>query len=224
MVWENSRLELAVHEPIPDGHYELVHFWGWPREEQSWSWDCPPGTPLEVKVYSSYPRVRLELNGVLVGEQDIHEADKFTARFSVPYQPGELKAYGLENGAARESKRLVTAGPVARIALLPESESLPAGRGQIGYLKVVALDSAGRHVPNASLPVEIRVSGAGELLAAGNGSVYAEGSLQSGKFRLYRGRGLVIVRSNGEPGEIRVEARWGEGPAESSQQTIVCQD
>ncbi|GAB4488302.1 MAG: glycoside hydrolase family 2 TIM barrel-domain containing protein [Anaerolineales bacterium] len=211
VVWENSRLELAVHEPIPDGHYELVHFWGWPREEQSWNWDCPPGTPLEVKVYSSYPRVRLELNGVLIGEQDIHEADKFTARFSVPYQPGELKAYGLENGAARESKSLVTAGPVERIALQPESERLPAGRGQIGYLKVVALDSAGRHVPNASLPVEIRVSGAGELLAAGNGSVFAEGSLQSGKFRLYRGRGLAIVRSNGQTGEIQVEARWGEG-------------
>ncbi len=221
VVWENSRLELAVHEPIPDGHYELVHFWGWPREEQSWNWDCPPGTPLEVKVYSSYPQVRLELNGAVVGEQNMTETDKFIARFNVPYQPGVLRAYGLENGEAREVKTLETTGPVERVVLLPESETIPAGRGQIGYVRVIALDGAGRPVPNASLPVQVRVGGVGELLAAGNGSVFAEGSLQSGKFRLYRGRGLVIVRSKGQPGEIHIETRWDENGITNVRLTAV---
>jgi len=223
VVWGNSRLELAVHEPIPAGHYEKIHAWGWPREEQSWNWDCPPGTPLEVKIYSSYPKVRLELNGAPVGEQEITEADKFTAKFSVPYQPGELKAYGLEDGEALESKSLVTAGPAQQIALQPESETIPAGRGQIAYIKVVALDEQGRLVPNADLPVTVRVTGAGELLAAGNGSVFAQSSLQSGNFRLHRGRGQVILRSSGQPGEIRVEARWGENPFQQSRHVIFSQ-
>ena len=211
VVWENSRLELAVHEPIPEGHYELIHFWGWPREEQHWNWDCPPGTPLEAKVYSSYPRVRLELNGQIIGEQDISEEDKFTARFSVPYQPGVLRAYGLENGEARESKTLETTGVVTHLRLQPECGHLTAGRSEIVYVRVSAHDAAGRLVPTADLPVRARVNGAGELLAAGNGSVFAEGSLQSGSFRLYRGRGLVIVRSSGQSGAICLEARWGEG-------------
>lgn len=210
VVWENSRLEIAVHEPIPAGHYELIHFWGWPREAQSWNWDCPPGALLEVKVYSSYPRVRLELNGQVIGEQDIAEADKFTARFSVPYQPGVLRAYGLENGEARATRALETTGEVAHLRLQPECAFLTAGRGEIAFVQVSACDAQGRLVPTADLPVEIHVRGAGELLAAGNGSPLAQGSLQSGKFRLHGGRGLVIVRSSDEPGTIQVEACWGE--------------
>ncbi len=206
VVWDQSRLEMAVHEPAPQGMHEVVFFWGWPQECQSWNWSGNEGKPLEVSVYSSYPTVRLELNGKSLGEKEILPSDAFTARFTVPYQSGELKASGISGGQVRETKILQTSGPVAAIVLKPERSRIMADRGEIAYVDVVAVDAGGNLVPDASLPVTVQVSGEGSLLAAGNASPLAEGSLQDNAFTLFRGRGMVIVRSTGKTGNISIEA------------------
>ena len=37
VVWGDSKLEMAVHEPAPEeGARERVSYWGWPQEHQSW--------------------------------------------------------------------------------------------------------------------------------------------------------------------------------------------
>ena len=51
----------------------------------------------------------------------------------------------------------------------------------------------------------VSVKGPAKLLAAGNASPRHQGSFTDDEFQLFRGRGLVIIRSTGEPGEITVE-------------------
>lgn len=95
VIWENSNLEMVVHAPIPDGKREIVSQWGWPNEWQSWNWSGNEGKILDVRVFSNYPLIRLELNGKIVGEKNVSDATKLITTFQVAYEPGTLKAIGM---------------------------------------------------------------------------------------------------------------------------------
>jgi len=205
VLWGESDLELAVHEPVPAGMHEVVFYWGWPREHQSWNWKGYEGNILSVNVYSSCPEVRLELNGRDLGRREIDTAT-LTATCQVPYEPGELKAIGIKDGMEVESKVLRTAGNPSRLVLSPERTDFAAGRGEIEFLKITITDAEGLWIPLDSSLVRVTVSGEAELIAAGSAGVLAEGSLQDEELRLYNGRGLAVIRSTGRTGMIRVTA------------------
>ncbi len=222
VVWGQSHLELSVHEPIPAGMHEIVFYWGWPREYQCWNWHGHEGEPLWVSVYSSYPQVRLELNGRVIGQKNISDPaepqqpfltsgnlkgiSQFRAYFQVPYEPGELKAVGIKDGQEMESRTLATTGPAFALRLQPEEPIIKACKGDIGYVAVAMVDAQGRVIPTDSSQVKINVSGEGRLIGAGNASPLVSGSFQDDEMNLYRGRGLVIVRSTGKKGKITIVA------------------
>ena len=103
----------------PSGYYGEVKEtqWSvWPTWE-SWTWPGHEGKDIQVEVYSRYPAVRLYLNNRLIGEQPTTRHEEFKAVFTLPYQPGELRAVGVENGKETDPQRLETAGKPARIRL-----------------------------------------------------------------------------------------------------------
>ena len=51
---------------------------------------------IEVEIYSRYPKVRLYLNDKLIGEQFTGQEQQFKAVFPISYEPGILKAVGVE--------------------------------------------------------------------------------------------------------------------------------
>jgi len=206
VVWDNSRLELAVHAPVPEGKKERVSGWGWPDEYQSWNWAGQEGKPLQVSVYSSYPLVRLELNGKLIGEQALKADSGITARFTVPYEPGTLAAAGLIDGKEVERKVLSTSGAPSGIRPVAEEQEIKAGREVITYIHVIVTDEAGNLVPDAAVPVAISISGPAELLAAGNAAPDQMESLKDPYFKTFRGKALVILRSDGGDGTIGIKA------------------
>jgi beta-galactosidase len=211
VVWRESHLEILVHEPKPAGRSEITSQWGWPREEPHWNWSSAEGDSLDVNVYTSYPRVELYLNGKSVGKTLIDPSKGITAAFRVSYQPGELKAVARGRDGDPESKSLFTTGSVSRLHLAAGQTTLRASHQEIVFIHVTAIDHKNRLVPNAALPVRVAVKGQGTLLAAGNGSPYLEGSIQDNEFHLYRGQGLIILRSNGEPGNITLSASSENG-------------
>lgn len=216
VVWGESRLEMLVQRPMEEGFTEITSFWGWPEEMKSWTWPGSDNKKMKVRVYSSYPKVRLELNGNTIGEKVIRSKDKYIAEFSVPYQPGTLKAIGLSGDSILESQILRTAGALKNINLVPESNELRADRNSLIYIQVEARDETGTLLPDASTSLTVEVSGAAELLAAGNASPTLQGSFRDASFELFRGRGLIIIRSTGTHGEAHVKvsgeeviAEWG---------------
>ena len=106
IVFHDSKIEMLVHPPIPDGKKEHVSYWGWPDEKHSWNWSGFENKPLEVRVFSRCDEVELYLNGKLVEKKKISNElkTKYTTSFQVPYQPGILKAVAIQNGRSEERR------------------------------------------------------------------------------------------------------------------------
>ncbi|MDP3644227.1 MAG: glycoside hydrolase family 2 TIM barrel-domain containing protein [Bacteroidota bacterium] len=206
VVWKIKNLEMAVHAPIPSGMKEIVSFWGWPDEQQSWNWAGDEGQKLQVNVYSNYPEVRLELNGKAIATKPVSAETKLTATFEVPYEAGELKAIALKDGKEVETKVLKTTGKPSKIRLTADRSELKASRNDLSYVTVEITDEAGILVPDADLPVQFKVEGAGELAAVENGNPKDMKSFSTPQVNSFKGRCLVILRPNGTSGEIKLKA------------------
>ena len=210
VVWRNSPVEMAVHAPIPDGMKETVTNWGWPDEQPSWTWPIQAGTgvegkPLQVRVFTRSPQVRLLLNGKLIGEQTVPDSSIVT-HFTVPYQPGTLQAISLRNGQETGRVTLATASVPHHIRLTADRKALEAGPDDLAYLTAEVVDVQGRVVPNAALALSFQVSGAGNLVAVGNGNPTDMASFQQPRRTTYRGRCLAIIRPTDHKGTITVKA------------------
>jgi beta-galactosidase len=206
VVWGRSQIEMAVHTPLPDGVTERVSPWGWPDEVRSWNWAGQEGKPMQVVVYSRCDSVRIELNGKLIGEQPVSPATRLTARFDVPYQPGELRAVGLSHGEPVASVILRTAEVPAEIRLTADRSTIRADRDDLSYVTVEVVDQRGTVVPNEDVPIRFTVNGAGELAATGSSAPNDASSFRAPFRKTYEGRCLAILRPQGGPGRITLKA------------------
>ncbi len=202
VVWRRSPIELAVHTPLPPGKKEQISYWGWPDEQQSWTWPGNEGKMLDVNVYSRSPLVRLELNGKLIGEKNITDTSGITAKFQVPYQPGILKAIAIENGKDVGSVMLSSRNAPSHIHLIADREKIKASRNDLSYVTIEIVDDQDRVVPNAEVPIRFSVSGDGEIAAVGSANPADMSSFKGSSKKTWRGRCLVILRSTGKAGKI----------------------
>lgn len=203
MLWnaEGEHLYLAVKEP--DGYRGKVKttLWGtWPTFE-SWNWEGHEGKPIEVEVYSHYPSVRLYLNEQLIGEKNTEE---MKAVFSLPYTPGTLKAEGIREGKVMESKTLETAGTPVDIRLTPDRARIHRDGQDLSFILIEAIDAEGRTVPIADNALTVRVSGAASFLALGNADIKDEDAYTDTSHRMWKGRALLVIRSNGKKGKANI--------------------
>jgi beta-galactosidase len=165
---------------------------------------------MQVHVYTSYPEVRLMLNGKNIGEQNVSEATKLTATFNINYEPGELKAIAVKNGVAIDSVILQTAGKPARIRLVADRSVIHANKNDLSYVTAEVLDAKGNVVPDADVPLHFTVEGAGKIIATGNANPSDMESFQQPQHKTFRGKALVIVKPKGKAGSIKLKAN-GKG-------------
>jgi beta-galactosidase len=184
---------------------ETVTNWGWPDEQQSWSWPGAEGKPLQVRVFSRSSLVRLELNGKLIGEQRLSDSS-ITAIFTVPYQPGILKATSFDNGKPTGSMELRSAGKPHRLRLTADRSMIRNDRNDLAYVAVEVLDEQGQLIPTADLPITFQLSGMGELAGVGNASPTDLSSFQQPRKTTFRGRCLAVIRPKDKAGKISLTA------------------
>ena len=206
VVWGLSKMEMLVHKPIPAGHKEAVSAWGWPDEVHSYTFPGDEGKTMQVHVYTSYPEVRLLLNGKNIGQQNVSEATKLTATFDINYEPGELKAIALKNGVAVDSVILQTAGKPTQIRLVADRSVIHANENDLSYVTAEVLDAKGNVVPDATIPLNFTIEGAGKIIATGNANPSDMESFQQPKHKTFRGKALVIVQPKGKAGSIKLKA------------------
>lgn len=216
VVWNLSPLTMAVHAPVPAGRTEKFSDWGWPDEHQSWTWPGQAGHPLSVAVYSRCETVRLELNGKPIGEQPVSAGTKLTARFEVPYAPGELRATGFIGGKEVARVTFHTTGAPAKLRLTPDRSTLRNDPNDLSFVTVEVVDQAGNVVPNAAISVRFTITGAGELAAVGSGNPLLPESFQQPRRTTFEGRCLAIVRPVGRSGKAVLHAEAdGLAPADA---------
>lgn len=197
-----------VQAPLPPGKTkELVWGWGWPDERASWNWPGCEGQPLTLRVYSSCPAVRLSLNGRVIGEQKTGRETRFTAVFQVPYEPGELRAVGLDQAGHEAAVwTLRTAREPARIRLTPDRTAITADGQDLCFVTAEVLDADGVLHPRADHGLRFRLEGPGVLAAVGNGDPRSVESFQRPERRAYRGRCLAVLRAGSQPGTLTLRA------------------
>jgi beta-galactosidase len=215
VVWNRSKLEMAVHAPIPSGKKEIISLWGWPDEYQSWTWPGEEGNMLQISIYSRCQEVRLELNAKVIGQKPTSDKTQITAKFDVPYEAGELKAVGLIDGKEVASKIFKTAGKPATLILIPDRKQINADRNDLAYVSVEVRDKDGNLVPAANVRVKFTVSGDGELLASGNAAPNDMQSFRKPECKTFNGKCLAIIRPFTKSGSIIVSAESEGLPAAS---------
>jgi len=194
VLWRNSKLEMLVHAPVPEGRKELVSHWGWPNELPSWNWKGHEGKVLEVRVFSKYSTVRLERNGTIIGQKSVNDSTELIANFTVSYEPGVLRAVALENGIEVASKELTTTGAPAIIKLTADRTIIKADRNDLSYVRVEITDVEGHLIPDAAVPVTFTISGVGEIAGSGNACPYDMESFNNSVCKTFHGRALAILR------------------------------
>jgi len=207
VLWDNSQLEMAVHRPVPKGKIDNVSYWGWPDEYQSWNWQGAENDSLGISVYTKADKVRLLLNGKVIGEKLLIDSNKLKVHFKHAFQSGELKAQAFVKEKLIAEKSIKTTGKAFKIKLMAEQTSLSANPSNISFIRIEVQDEQGNVVPNTLTNLKLSISGQGELIASGNAHPFYMESYQDKNCKTHLGRALAIVRSNGKKGNIVLEVK-----------------
>jgi beta-galactosidase len=207
VVWDRSKIEMAAEEIPPAGKEWMIRAWGWRREYPSWNWPGNEGRKMKVNVYTKSDEVRLELNGKTIGTKKAEPGSRFIFTFSVPYEPGELKAVALSNGKEVAMRNLVTTGPAKNVQITTDRPIITNNINDLAYLTVELTDSKGNRVTDAALKVKFSVEGEAVLAAVDNGNPRDPKSFQSDSCNTFHGRCLAILRPTGKKGKTILTAR-----------------
>ena len=192
-----------------------------------WNWEGREGQSIPVFAYTNAQEVELFVNGKSVGKR-VKGKDKaeiivgflrwkesgeggktwpspYRVSWDVDYAPGSLRVVASTDGKVVAEKEIKTAGPPARVRLVPDRTTISADGQDLSYVTVLIEDAQGNLCPNAENLVRFFVEGAGEIAAVGNGNSSTVELFNVDYRRAFYGKAMLIVRSkNGEPGSIKI--------------------
>ena len=111
---------------------------------------------------------------------------------------------GIREGKVMESKTLETAGTPVDIRLTPDRARIHRDGQDLSFILIEAIDAEGRTVPIADNALTVRVSGAASFLALGNADIKDEDAYTDTSHRMWKGRALLVIRSNGKKGKANI--------------------
>ena len=214
MLWnkDGEQLYMAVREP--DGYYGKIKttMWSvWPTYE-SWTWPGHEGKPIEVEVYSREPKVSIYLNDRLIEEKETSECK---AVFTLPYQPGTLRAEVTtplltREGQGGRSVSLKTADEAKTIRLTADRTTLKADGQDLAFITVELTDADGTVNLIANNELTANVSGSATLIGFGNADIKDCNRYTDSTHKAWKGHALLVVRSTGKKGKAMITVQ-GKG-------------
>jgi beta-galactosidase len=178
-----------------------------------WNWKGHEGDTIPVFVYTNGDCAELFLNGKTLGMQcKKPDSPVSTERFrlmwkNVKYEPGELKAIAYKEGVALGSELVKTAGEPYQLKLTCDKKSVPAGQTSLAYLTIEVLDKNGIACPLADNLISFEINGPGIIYRTGNGNPQSTVSFDSKEVKLFFGKAVAILQSNGDPGTFNITAK-----------------
>ena len=173
-------------------------------------WNRTAGKKYSLFTYTNAEEVELLVNGKSIGvkKNDATDVDKRNMVLwqNVPYVPGRITAIARTNGKEVARHQLETTGKAVALKMEVENAGWKADGMDLQYVKVYAVDSKGRVVPEAAGEVVFDVAGAGRIIAVANGDHSSNDLFDGNKRLLHKGFAMVVIRSQQEPGEVKVKA------------------
>ena len=197
-----TSLYMAVREP--DGYHGKIRTtaWSvWPTWE-SWTWPGWEGKSINVEVYTKEPEVTIYLNNKEIGRKAVNRTTEYKAVFTIPYQPGTLRAE-----AGGKKVVLETAGTPAKLKLTADRRSITADGQDLAFITIEVIDRQGHVCPEAAIPCQVSVSGSGSLLAAASADLMDTEPYTSSRVTTWKGRAIIVVRSAFKTGQTKVSVK-----------------
>ncbi|MBW6534233.1 MAG: DUF4982 domain-containing protein [Mariniphaga sp.] len=212
VLWEvGDQLSIFVKPQIPSfpekENRASWSKWHWHDHVASWNWEGFKNQLFEVHVYSGHENVELFLNGKSLGIKETHTENEFIAVWEVPYEPGELKAVAKNGETEKAEHILATAGEPVKINLVADRKIISANGQDLSYITFELLDENGIRNPKAENLLQFEIEGPGEIVAVASSNPMSAESFQQPQRKVWQGRGLVIIKSRKQHGEIVLRAK-----------------
>ncbi|MBB4802206.1 beta-galactosidase [Flavobacterium nitrogenifigens] len=178
----------------------ILPHWNWTKDQEINVW----------AYYNNADEVELYLNGKSLGKKS-KQNDDLHIEWKVKYEPGTLKAVSRKNGKVVLEKEIETAGQASKIDLKADKTSIKNDTYDLVYVTVSMLDKDGNLLPNAMDLINFEVTGGGKLVGVDNGYQANLESFKSNSCKLFNGKCVVIIQSNGKKDNVQLKASTGNG-------------
>lgn len=207
--------------PSRSSYFGIVDLAGFPKDvyymyQSEWTdkdvlhifphWNHQPGETVDVWAYYNHAdEVELFLNGKSVGVRSKQNGD-LHVQWRLPYEPGTLKAISRKAGKELLVREIKTAGPPLSLRLTADRTVITADGTDLSFITVEVLDAGGTSVPVADNRIDFTVEGCGFIAGTDNGDPTDHESLKKPSRKLFNGKALVVIQSDGQAGNIRLTA------------------
>ena len=174
------------------------------------SWDWNNGQMIDVPVMTNCSEAELFLNGRSLGRKKAELLDdvQCVPLWRLSFIPGELTAIGYDSDGNKVCEdRRFTPGNTDRLSLRCEDSCLYSDGWDMTFVTVTAEDACGRPVENARDRIKVTVSGGGRLIGTDNGDSTDPDSYKSDCRRLFSGKLLLMIASDGREEDVLVSVR-----------------
>ena len=219
-LYQSQWVDLDQHPMV-----HILPHWNW-EIHKSYQQVVDKYGDIPVRVYSNASSVELFLNGKSQGRKTFQEkwtsdgrkyqegegSGQLYLEWCLPYQSGELRAVAYDRqGQLVAEDRVVTAGKPAQIGLHAEKTQLEPDGQDLLYLYFDVLDKDGNWVPTASNQIHFEIEGPARIVGVDNGRQASRERYQAqknGRFKrkAFHGRGVLLVQSLEQVGQVRVKA------------------
>ena len=162
------------------------------------------GENIKVWVYTNCEEAELFLNGKSLGSEKIERFGH--GEWIVPYESGNLKAIGKNNGKTAAEESVETTDKAVALRLSPDNKIQYANGRDLALLTCVCIDEKGREVPNAEAYIKFYTN------KLGTGSDISDHvPPKCPNRKMCAGKCSAAVRVGNEPGILKVYA-FSENP------------
>ena len=148
-----------------------------------------------------------------IHKQPNTQLDRYRLRWNdVKYAPGEIKVVAYdENGKQVAEKTIRTAGQPAVLDMKEERSVIASDGEDLAYITLSMLDKDGNECPTANQSISSPLKEQDSLKAACNGDATSLEPFTQPRMKLFSGKLVLIVQSNGKKGDIIVKAKADNG-------------
>ncbi len=194
-----ARIEPALADSDPRRRYGYDRTCDWTPRDPSNRAD------VKVEVYSNCDEVELTLNGRSLGSRS-NPPDASPREWTVPFEPGTIRAVALNRGTIVATDELHTAGAPARLLLATDRPQVAGRWDDVAFVTVTAADAHGTPCPWADTRVRFALAGPGTIVAVDNGDSRDPTPFAARERRLFRGECVVLVKATTSAGDITLTA------------------
>ena len=188
-VWGQRKEPFIAVSPLNhSGETPSTGAWQFTNGIDSWNWQGFEGKKTTVEVFADAHKVRLELNGAVIGEKRVRD---YRAKWALRYRPGRLTAVALDAKGRELSRFSLNTGDGNPML------SVKAKRfDDLTFLEIEFTDGGGALLPYIEKPITVDTDGPA-LLGLGSALCKTDERYDGDSFTAYRGRLLAVVRGAG---------------------------